>query len=162
MYCRCLINFYSLYQQGIFFLKSQNLYVIYSCRLGATHSRIDDLFICPLNIILDLCRLLAFPYSSIFPKQPAPEIYYNMAKNATTLRSLIKPLLQMTFDCKIFICASLLSKVYQIQFQLNSYVLVLVYQYPMEISNNKTKNVKISISPMMINNKKPSVIKLLV
>ena len=30
--------------------KSRNLYMIFSCRLGATLSRIDDIFICPQNL----------------------------------------------------------------------------------------------------------------
>ena len=42
------------------FLKSRDIYVIFSCRWGATNSR--RLF-CPPNIILDLFRLLAIPYS---------------------------------------------------------------------------------------------------
>ncbi len=42
---------------------NSNLSVIFSCRCGVTHSRIDDLFICPPIIILDLFHLLAIPYS---------------------------------------------------------------------------------------------------
>ena len=41
----------------------ETLHTIFSCRWGATFSKIDDLFICPPNIILDLFRLLAIPYS---------------------------------------------------------------------------------------------------
>ena len=43
--------------------KSQNQYGIFSSRWGATLGKIDDVFICPPNIILDLFRLLAIPYS---------------------------------------------------------------------------------------------------
>ena len=35
----------------------------FSAVWGASHSRIDNLFICPPNVILDLFRLLAIPYS---------------------------------------------------------------------------------------------------
>ena len=35
--------------------------MIISCRWGETLCKIDDLFICPLNIILYLFRLLAIP-----------------------------------------------------------------------------------------------------
>ena len=41
--------------------KSRNLYVFFSCRLGATHRKIDDLSICPPSIILDLFHLLIIP-----------------------------------------------------------------------------------------------------
>ena len=35
----------------------------FSCRLGSTYSRIDDLYICPPNIILVQFRVLVIPYS---------------------------------------------------------------------------------------------------
>ena len=38
---------------------------VFSCRVGSTHSRIDDLYICPPNIILDLFRLLVISYSCV-------------------------------------------------------------------------------------------------
>ena len=43
--------------------KSQNLYVVFSCRWGATHRKIDDLSVCPPKIILDLFPLLVIPYT---------------------------------------------------------------------------------------------------
>ena len=41
---------------------------INSERWGATHRKIDDLSVCPQNIILDLFRLLVIPYSYILLK----------------------------------------------------------------------------------------------
>ena len=38
---------------------------IFNCRCGETNSKIDDLSICPPNIILDLFLLLVIPYSCI-------------------------------------------------------------------------------------------------
>ena len=46
----------SLYQQ-------RNLYMIINSRVGSTHHRIHDLYICTPNIILDLFRLLVIPYT---------------------------------------------------------------------------------------------------
>ena len=40
---------------------------VFSCRSGATYSKIDDLSICPPNIILDLMRLLVIPYTLLAP-----------------------------------------------------------------------------------------------
>ena len=45
--------------------KSRNLYAILNCRWKATHSRIDDLFICPpkyYSRFISLVGLLAIPY----------------------------------------------------------------------------------------------------
>ena len=36
---------------------------VFICRWGATHRKIEDLSICPPNIILDLFCLLFIPYS---------------------------------------------------------------------------------------------------
>ena len=46
--------------------KTRNLYVISSCRWGATLKNIYNIFICHPNIILDLFRLLATPYSWVY------------------------------------------------------------------------------------------------
>ena len=58
------VNFKSAYTNNeINWKESRNLFVIFR---GATHSIIDDLFICPPNIILDLFRLLDIPYPCSF------------------------------------------------------------------------------------------------
>ena len=38
-------------------------YVFFSCRWWTTHSKIDNLSICPPNIFLDLFPFLLIPYS---------------------------------------------------------------------------------------------------
>ena len=46
----------------------KNLYMVFSCRWGAPHRKIDHLLICPPNIILDLFHLLVIPYTCLPPK----------------------------------------------------------------------------------------------
>ena len=60
-------DLYQIIQTTTLIRKTTKPTRIFSYRWGATHRKIEDLSsICPLNIILNLFRLLVIPYSWIY------------------------------------------------------------------------------------------------